>query len=107
MREEGLPRFGLCRLWAPKQSDAAISHEPAPHVREVMGLPHPVIARSGPLCKHLREAVVYRISPHRLGAPGQSDAAIFTYGMTLTSRTWITGSCEIAASLLPGYTSKA
>ena len=34
--------------------------------------------------------------------PYISDAAIFTYGMTLTSRTGITGSCEIAASLMYG-----
>ena len=30
-----------------------------------------------------------------------------TRGRTMTSRTGIMGSCEIAASLLPGYTSKA
>ena len=33
----------------PDMSDAAISHEPASPVCEVMVLPHPVIARSGSL----------------------------------------------------------
>ena len=54
----------------PGMSDAAISPEPATYVREVIVLPHPVIARSDHVRKCLRQEYLQRSSPCRLCAPG-------------------------------------
>ena len=52
----------------PPRSDAAISHDPEILVCEVMVLPHPVIARSGPPAHDLARRRWIPALPVRLGA---------------------------------------